>query len=85
MLMAALANLGLAWPPEPVVSAKGTAGVLVPVQEDWAQTYEGYRLCYPNRRHATSAYSLRVKTLHGEERIAKRSLLSRQMSLSRHP
>jgi hypothetical protein len=83
--MAALADLGLAWPPKPVVSAKGTAGVLVPVQEDWAQTYEGYRLCYPHWRHATCAYSLLVKTLHGEERIAKSSLLSRQMSLSRRP
>lgn len=67
MLQAALAGFGLAWLPEPMVSAPVAAGLLTPVLEDWAQTYEGYHLYYPHRRHATSAFSLLVKTLRVEQ------------------
>nr|WP_217446954.1 LysR substrate-binding domain-containing protein [Cupriavidus basilensis] len=67
ILSAALGGFGLAWLPEPMVRAQVASGLLVPVLEDWVQTYEGYHLYYPHRRHATSAFSLLVKTLRVEK------------------
>jgi DNA-binding transcriptional LysR family regulator len=63
ILDAALAGFGLAWLPDPMVRESVAAGRLVPVLEDWAQTYDGYHLYYPNRRHQPPAFALLVKAL----------------------
>lgn len=67
ILSAALGGFDLAWLPEPMVRAPVASGLLVPVLEDWRQTYEGYHLYYPHRRRATAAFSLLVKTLRVEK------------------
>lgn len=66
MLDAALAGFGLAWLPEPMVRENLANHRLKSVLDDWAQTYEGYHLYYPHRRHATTAFSLLVKAMRVE-------------------
>ena len=38
-------------------------GTLVEVLTGWRQTFEGYHLYYPHRRHPLPAFSLLVETL----------------------
>ncbi|TWF58352.1 LysR family transcriptional regulator [Neorhizobium alkalisoli] len=62
-LDAALRGLGLAYLPEDQVSDLIAAGKLIRVLEDWCPYFPGYHLYYPNRRHASPAFSLLVDAL----------------------
>lgn len=62
-LDAAVAGLGLAYLPEDRVTALIEEGKLVTVLDDWCQPCAGYHLYYPNRRHASLAFSLVVDAL----------------------
>lgn len=62
-LEAALGGLGLAYLPEDRVRAFIEDGRLVSVLEDWCPLCPGYHLYYPNRRHASVAFSLVVEAL----------------------
>ncbi len=46
----ALADLGLVWVFEDIVERELQEGTLVRVLDDWAMTYDGCHLYYPNRR-----------------------------------
>jgi DNA-binding transcriptional LysR family regulator len=59
----ALAGVGLAYIPEDHVAEHIAAGRLIRVLEDWCPSYGAYYLYYPNRRHASSAFSLVVEAL----------------------
>ncbi|WWT73755.1 LysR substrate-binding domain-containing protein [Lautropia mirabilis] len=50
LLPAALAGLGLLWIPREVVADRLARGELIEVLADWAISYPGYHLYYPNRR-----------------------------------
>jgi DNA-binding transcriptional LysR family regulator len=63
MLSAALAGLGLAYLPEPMVQAAMAAGQLQPVLEDWSPTFPGFHLYYPSRRQSSRALALVVDAL----------------------
>ncbi|MDR5655133.1 LysR family transcriptional regulator [Ruixingdingia sedimenti] len=63
VLEAALAGFGLAYVPQALVAPHLDAGRLVEVLADWRQTFEGYHLYYPNRRHASPAFALLVEAL----------------------
>jgi DNA-binding transcriptional LysR family regulator len=63
VLDAALGGFGLAYLPQTMLDAHLTAGRLVEVLADWRQTFEGYHLYYPNRRHSSPAFSLLVDAL----------------------
>jgi DNA-binding transcriptional LysR family regulator len=60
---AALAGLGLAYAPEGMVQPFISRGKLRRVLEDWCQSYSGYHLFYPSRRHSSAAFSLVVDAL----------------------
>lgn len=56
-------GLGLAYMPDDLVREDIANGKLVPVLEDWCAPFPGYHLYYPNRRHASPAFSLVVEAL----------------------
>jgi DNA-binding transcriptional LysR family regulator len=60
---AALRGLGIAYIPEDQVSELVKTGKLIRVLDDWCPTFPGYHLYYPNRRHASPAFSLLVEAL----------------------
>ncbi|WP_122664275.1 LysR family transcriptional regulator [Pseudomonas viridiflava] len=60
---AVLAGLGVAYLPEDRVAAYIEDGQLIAVLDDWCQPCPGYHLYYPNRRHASLAFSLVVDAL----------------------
>lgn len=60
---AALDGLGLAYMPEDQVQSYIEDGRLIRVLEDWCQPFPGYHLYYPNRRHASPAFTLFVDAL----------------------
>lgn len=60
---AVLRGLGLAYMPEDVVEQHIREGRLVRVLEDWCLPFPGYHLYYPNRRHASPAFSLVLEAL----------------------
>jgi len=62
-LESALAGLGLAYLPEDQVSAPIKSKRLVRVLENWCDTFPGYHLYYPNRRHLSPPLSILVETL----------------------
>ncbi|RMQ96637.1 Transcriptional regulator [Pseudomonas savastanoi pv. glycinea] len=62
-LDAAVAGLGLAYLPEDRAAPFIEDGRLVAVLDDWCQPCAGYHLYYPNRRHASLAFSLVVDAL----------------------
>jgi DNA-binding transcriptional LysR family regulator len=62
-LDAALRGLGLAYMPEDLVDDHIAGGRLVRVLEDWCLPFPGYHLYYPNRRHASPAFSLVLEAL----------------------
>lgn len=62
-LDAAVAGLGLAYLPEDRVTSLIEEGKLVTVLDEWCQPCAGYHLYYPNRRHASLAFSLVVDAL----------------------
>lgn len=63
VLEAALAGFGLAYLPAQMVQPYLESGELAEVLADWRQTFEGYHLYYPNRRHASPAFALLVEAL----------------------
>lgn len=60
---AVLRGLGLAYMPEDLVEQHIREGRLVRVLEDWCLPFPGYHLYYPNRRHASPAFSLVLEAL----------------------
>lgn len=62
-LDAAVAGLGLAYLPEDRVTSLIENGSLISVLDEWCQPCTGYHLYYPNRRHASLAFSLVVDAL----------------------
>jgi len=62
-LNAALAGLGVAYVPEDLALPHIAASRLTRVLEDWCPRYPGYRLYYPSRRQASSAFTLFVDAL----------------------
>jgi DNA-binding transcriptional LysR family regulator len=60
---AVLDGLGLAYMPEDQVQSYIEDGRLIRVLEDWCQPFPGYHLYYPNRRHASPAFTLFVDAL----------------------
>ena len=63
LLPAALAGLGLLWIPREVVADRLARGELVEVLADWAISYPGYHLYYPNRRADSRLFQALVKHL----------------------
>jgi DNA-binding transcriptional LysR family regulator len=62
-LESALAGLGLAYLPEDQVLSLIKAKRLVRVLEDWCDTFPGYHLYYPSRRHISPAFSIVLEAL----------------------
>lgn len=62
-LDAALCGLGLAYLPEDQVACYLADDRLERVLEDWCEPFPGYHLYYPNRRHASPAFSIFVDAL----------------------
>ncbi|EJJ29496.1 LysR family transcriptional regulator [Rhizobium sp. CF142] len=62
-LDAALRGIGLAYMPEDQVQHYIDKGSLIRVLEDWCQPFAGYHLYYPNRRHASPAFTLVAEAL----------------------
>ncbi|EJT05267.1 LysR family transcriptional regulator [Rhizobium sp. CCGE 510] len=60
---AVLDGLGLAYMPDDQVQSYIEDGRLIRVLEDWCQPFPGYHLYYPNRRHASPAFSLFVEAI----------------------
>jgi DNA-binding transcriptional LysR family regulator len=60
---AVLNGLGLAYMPEDQVQSYIEDGRLIRVLEDWCLPFPGYHLYYPNRRHASPAFTLLVDAL----------------------
>lgn len=60
---AVLDGLGLAYMPEDQVHSYIEDGRLIRVLEHWCQPFPGYHLYYPNRRHASPAFTLFVDAL----------------------
>jgi DNA-binding transcriptional LysR family regulator len=63
MLQAALDGFGLAYVPEDLALPYLQQGQLKQVLADWCPLFSGYHLYYPNRRHASPAFSLLVQAL----------------------
>lgn len=63
MLDAALAGLGLAYIPEDLARSYLASGELRCVLDDWCPPFSGHHLYYPNRRHASRAFTLLVDAL----------------------
>lgn len=62
-LDAVLNGLGLAYMPEDQVLSYFADGRLIRVLEEWCPPFPGYHLYYPNRRHASPAFTLFVDAL----------------------
>ncbi|RUM25667.1 LysR family transcriptional regulator [Rhizobium vallis] len=60
---AVLNGLGLAYMPEDQVQSYIEDGQLIRILEDWCPPFPGYHLYYPNRRHASPAFTLLVDAL----------------------
>lgn len=54
---------GLLWTPQDTVADLLAAGAVVPVLEDWAISYPGYHLYYPNRHHQSPVFRAVVEAL----------------------
>ncbi|MBX3184605.1 MAG: hypothetical protein KF915_18395 [Polyangiaceae bacterium] len=63
VVAAATDGFGLAYVPYDLVARQLERGSLVEVLADWKQTFEGYHLYYPHRRHPTPAFSLVLEAL----------------------
>ena len=63
MLAAARADIGLAYVPEDLAEPYIKKRQLKTVLDDWSQPFAGFHLYYPNRKQASSAFSLLVDAL----------------------
>ena len=61
--LATLDGFGLAYLPHEQVRERIEDGALVEVLTGWRQTFEGYHLYYPHRRHPSPAFALLVEAL----------------------
>lgn len=68
-LDAVLSGLGVAYLPEDQIALHVTEGRLERVLDDWCEPFPGYHLYYPNRRHASPAFSIFVETLRQQAKI----------------
>lgn len=59
----ALSHLGIAWIPKERVAEQLEKGELVEVLKEWAISYEGYHLYYPNRRQHLPLFKALVECL----------------------
>jgi DNA-binding transcriptional LysR family regulator len=62
-LNSALAGLGLAYMPEDQALEYIAESRLIRVLEDWCESFPGYHLYYPSRRHSSPAFALLVEAL----------------------
>ena len=62
IVAAAQAGHGLAWVPDDAVGEQVAAGRLVPVLDDWSQTFPGYHRYYASRT-SSPALALVVEAL----------------------
>lgn len=67
VLRAALEGFGLAYLPHEQVKDRLEDGSLIEVLTGWRQTFEGYHLYYPHRRHPSPAFALVVEALRYRE------------------
>jgi DNA-binding transcriptional LysR family regulator len=67
-LDAVLSGLGLAYLPEDQVASHVAEGRLERVLDAWCEPFPGYHLYYPNRRHASPAFSVFVEALRQRAR-----------------
>jgi len=63
LLNGALAECGVAYVPEGLVTEHVAKGRLKRVLADWCQSYSGYHLFYPSRRQSSAAFALLVDAL----------------------
>lgn len=63
VLNAAVDGIGLAYVPEELAAPYIADGRLQVVLVDWCPYFQGYHLYYPNRRHASPAFSAFVEAL----------------------
>lgn len=62
-LQAALAGFGIAYLPAPIIEEHIASGRLVPLLQEWWQTFPGFHLYYPSRRLSSPAFRLMVDAL----------------------
>ncbi len=62
-LDAALSGVGIAFCVEDTVRAHIHAGRLMPLLEDWSETFPGFFLCYPKQRHMAAAVRAFIEVL----------------------
>lgn len=79
MREAALAGIGIAWLPEPLVKDYIDAGQLVALLTDWSPTSPGLSLYYPANRHPPMAFRLFTQELR--EWVYDRGLLKEKAGL----
>ncbi|MCH4549772.1 LysR family transcriptional regulator [Rhizobium changzhiense] len=65
---AALDGAGLSYVPRDLVRQYLDNGQLTEVLADWAPTFQGYHLYYPNRRHPSPAFSAFVEAFRYRQR-----------------
>lgn len=63
VINAAVAGIGLAYVPEPLVTSYLASGQLKQVLSDYCPHFSGYHLYYPNRRQASPAFAAFVDAL----------------------
>jgi DNA-binding transcriptional LysR family regulator len=63
LVAGALGGLGLAYTLKDRVQEYISQEKLVSVLEDWCETFPGYHLYYPSRRHSSPAFALLLKAL----------------------
>ncbi|WP_336002848.1 LysR family transcriptional regulator [Acinetobacter pittii] len=63
LIKAAKDHLGIIWVQEDRIQNELMSGELVKVLDDWAMTYEGYYLYYPDRQEANPLFMLFVDAL----------------------
>ncbi len=63
MIEAAIADIGIAWVPEPQVKQYIEKGLLTHLLADWSPTMSGLCLYYPSNRHPPTAFRLFTQAL----------------------
>ncbi|WP_339460300.1 LysR family transcriptional regulator [Pseudomonas sp. EA_105y_Pfl2_R69] len=67
IVQAAVSGFGLAYVPENLARAHLDAGRLLPVLQDWWQTFPGYHLIYSSEREASRAMTVLIEALRHTE------------------
>lgn len=61
VLNSAVDGIGLAYVPEELAAPYLADGRLVSLLTDWSPYFQGYHLCYPNRRQTSPAFAAFVE------------------------